>query len=192
MRKVLILRTFNVKRVWERSTFISSAMYRYSQFFGQILKWEPDFAALTKDDLSLALGIYTSMYYSTNQCSTENQPSIIKMIPREQLFQNTMLIESLSWGVSFKFRVLGKLEEFTRDKMLELDNKLIATKKEELIQKSNTVPLVNFTPLSFTLDEKRVLGILRKFGVDNIPVISKPPNPIPDYDKSRYAMSPMC
>ena len=170
--RVLILRTFAHTKVWDDRDVCS---YEGDQA-AKIHDWEPTFREVERTDIDFALGVYTEKYFTyiprygntgPVYAGTEEEeiPSIIQITSGDD--QPTLVRDGWSI-VAFKYKVVQKLwSRSNRALMNRLDNLLIEQMVRQVKQAGIDVNTNDpYRPLSFTLDRKKVLEIMKELGID--------------------------
>jgi|GEM_PF-618563 len=168
--RILILRTMAHTRVWEKG--ISRCYFEPRQLSGMILNWEPNIMNLTVDQCNLALGVYTAKYFQPSRYGrigfsgqvSETSISLLKLDGA-----NDTRCSCYTNGAKLYFSYLFEQKlwaDNNPNRMLSIDNALVALKIAELTQCVGYVPITSYRwPLAFSLDMASVKELLGKIGV---------------------------
>jgi len=164
---VLILRTFAHSNVWEGNR--DHCEFETGQLDGMIYEWEHEYKNFEIDDFDLALGIYTTKYF-THRTFIANNPvfqgseneQIISLLKLEPYNNTNSIVHELDDGsIQVRYSFVRKLwDNPNKSLMFSIDDTLITEKRKELINKFGRVPKTQFIPLSFSLDEEIVNSVL--------------------------------
>jgi hypothetical protein len=162
--RILILRTIAHNRIWEG---IEPTCHYENQAYEIIKTWEVDIINYKLEEIKYGIGIYTKQYFNyvspkgikaSTDTIQENQPSLLNL---KSINDSASFIEDKLNIIRINFELNKKYEGFDKEKMFELDEKLVNLKIQELGQKPNT----QFPSLCFSLKYQDAVNILNQFEV---------------------------
>ncbi len=163
--RILILRTIAHNKIWEG---IEPMCHYENQAYEIIKTWEPNIINYKLKEIKYGIGIYTKQYFNyvspkgikaSTDTIQESQPSLLNLKSIDN--ESTSFIEDKSKIIRISFVLNKKYEGFEKEKMFELDDKLVNLKIKELGQKPNT----QFFSLCFSLKYQDVVNILNQYKV---------------------------
>jgi hypothetical protein len=162
--RILILRTIAHNKIWEG---IEPTCHYENQAYEIIKTWEANIINYKLEEIKYGIGIYTKQYFNyvspkgikaSTDTIQENQPSLLNL---KSINNSASFIEDKSNIIRINFELNKKYEGFDKEKMFELDEKLVNFKIQELRQKPNT----QFPSLCFSLKYLDAVSILNQFEV---------------------------